>query len=205
VAASSKWRTSEDAQRTSGLIGPNAILQLLPVMTEVMGPERTARLLRDAEISRAPDGLSMIPETEAARLHRSLRREQPDLAPRMSTEAGTRTADYILAHRIPKPVQWVLRLLPAGPAARMLAGAIDRHAWTFAGSGQFRIVTPWTFEIADNPLIRGEHSDRCICHWHAAVFTRLYTALVSQSCRCRETECASQGRGNVCRFELYHA
>lgn len=193
---------SEDARGPSGLIGPNAILQLLPVMHEAMGPERTARLLEDADVVRTPDGLSMIPETEAARLHQCLRRAEPSLAPAMSAEAGQRTADYILAHRIPKPVQWVLKLLPATFAAKMLSGAIDRHAWTFAGSGRFRVLTPWVFEIADNPLVRGERSDTCLCHWHAAVFTRLYTTLVAPSCRCMETACGAQDRGNVCRFQL---
>jgi bacteriochlorophyll 4-vinyl reductase len=33
------------------------------------------------------------------------------------------------------------------------------------------------FEIADNPVVRGEHSETPLCHWHAAVFERLFSAL----------------------------
>jgi divinyl protochlorophyllide a 8-vinyl-reductase len=45
-----------------------------------------------------------------------------------------------------------------------LGKAIARHAWTFAGSGRFRVVAPLVFEIADNPIVRGEVSDVPLCH-----------------------------------------
>lgn len=190
-------------QRATGLIGPNAILQLLPLIERLGGPERRARMLAAAGLFDLPDGQSMIPETDAARLHRQLRLEEPELAPCLTAAAGYETANYILANRIPPSAQWLLKALPPGASARLLSRAIARHAWTFAGSGHLHVVNPWTFELENNPLIRGETSDTCICHWHAAVFAQLYRTLVSGSCGCAETRCGAQGLGHRCRFELH--
>lgn len=203
MAATGKWRTSEDSNLRSGRIGPNAILQMLPVLDRVFGPDRCSRMLAAAGLSEIPDGRSMIPETDAARLHRRLRVEAPRLAPRIAADAGFATADYILANRIPWPAQLVLKALPAGPSARLLSRAIAQHAWTFAGSGDFHVVDRWTFELGNNPLILGETSGSCLCHWHAAVFEGLYRALVSPGCRCEETRCAAQGFGHRCRFRMH--
>ena len=200
-AAISKWRMSEDAQASGALIGPNAILQMLPVLDRALGAEARARLLSEAGIFDLPDGTRMIPEAEAARLHQHLRQQQPLRAPTLATKAGLATGDYILAHRIPAPAQTLLRCLPAPLAARILSRAIAKHAWTFAGSGGFAVIDPWCFEIADNPIVRGEVSAGCLCHWHAAVFTRLYRRLVARQSLCVETDCCAQG-ASACRFEI---
>lgn len=159
-------------------------------------------MLSDADVRDVPDGTRMIPEGDAARLHQVLRRDEPELAPQLAAEAGRATADYILAHRIPTVAQTILKALPAPLAARALSGAIARHAWTFVGSGAFRVVSPWCYEIAQNPIVRGEHSDTPLCHWHAAVFARLYQTLVHPDCTCRETQCCATGAGNPCRFAI---
>ncbi|PWJ19335.1 bacteriochlorophyll 4-vinyl reductase [Jannaschia seohaensis] len=193
---------SEDVRSGPALIGPNAILQMLPVLDRLGGPERRGQILARAGIFDLPDGTRMIPETQAAQLHRTLRQEEPILAPALAGEAGRATADYILAHRIPRPAQLLLRVLPAGPSAALLSRAIARHAWTFVGSGRFRVVDPMTFEIADNPLVAGERSEGCLCHWHAAVFARLYHVLVAADATCTETSCGAHSPGHPCRFEL---
>jgi divinyl protochlorophyllide a 8-vinyl-reductase len=172
------------------------------VLDRAGGPGAAARLMARAGLAGPPDGSAMIPEQEAAALHRQLRRDAPDLAGRLSAEAGDGTARYILAHRIPRPAQTVLGLLPPPLAARALSKAIARHAWTFAGSGAFRAVDPWCFEIAANPLVDGENSETPLCAWHAAVFERLYRSLVAPDCRCVETRCCAQPGGGPCRFEL---
>jgi len=159
-------------------------------------------MLAQAGLFEIPDGTAMIAEGDAARLHRQVRLEEPELAPALSYHAGLATADYILAHRIPLPAQTLLRCLPAWAAARALSRAIALHAWTFAGSGSFRVVDPWHFEITDNPLIRGERSAVPLCHWHVGVFTRLYQVLVAPDCTCTETECAAKTGGRICRFEM---
>jgi divinyl protochlorophyllide a 8-vinyl-reductase len=201
----SKWRTSEDARATGhhgALIGPNAILQLLPQIERIGGEARVVQMLAEAGVFEVPDGSHMIPEGAAARLHQVLRRDEPEMAAELAARAGRGTAEYILAHRIPKPVQALLHLLPAPLAARALTAAIGKHAWTFAGSGVFTARTPWLFEIAHNPIVQGEHSDVPLCHWHAAVFEHLYRTLVHPRVRCRETACCAMPGHAVCQFEL---
>ena len=185
-----------------GRIGPNAILQLVPVLEEVAGAARTALILDAAGMDTLPDGLSMIPEEDAARLHQAVRHLAPEHAAIILHHAGIRTADYILAHRIPKLAQHVLTILPASLAARLLSRAIGHHAWTFVGSGHFRVVTPWQFEIAHNPLIHGECASTCLCAWHAAVFERLYRVLVSSRAHCEETVCSAHTGKGFCTFVL---
>lgn len=195
---------SEDAHTATGVIGPNAVLQLLPLLDRIGGPARRDQILAEAGIFELPDGTCMIPETDAARLHHQLRLAEPDIAPALAAHAGLQTANYILRHRIPAPAQWVLKTLPRGPAAHLLSRAIARHAWTFVGSGRLEVIDPWTFEIHANPLIRGEVSDHCLCDWHAGVFRRLYQSLVTPSCGCVETCCGAQGTDLPCRFEVRH-
>ncbi|TDL90522.1 bacteriochlorophyll 4-vinyl reductase [Meridianimarinicoccus aquatilis] len=193
---------SRDGNASQGLIGPNAILQFLPVLDRFCGPVRRAQILAAAGIFDIPDGLSMIPETDAARLHRQIRKEEPALAPTLAAKAGFETANYILANRIPDLAQTVLKVLPRKPAARILSGAIEKHAWTFAGSGSFKVQSAWSFTITNNPIVRGEVSGVPLCAWHTAVFERLYRVLVSPDCRCEETLCAAQGSGNTCHFKM---
>lgn len=193
---------SRASSHAEGLIGPNAVLQLLPILDQLGGTERRDQMLARAGICCIPDGTSMIPETEAARLHHQLRREEPAKAPALARQAGTRTADYILKNRIPTPVQWMLKALPAEPAAALLSRAIAKNAWTFVGSGQLTVADAWTFTIENNPLIAGESSDFCLCDWHAGVFSRLYQALVCRSAVCHETRCGAQTSGNLCAFSI---
>ena len=185
----------------TAMIGPNAILQLIPVLDQLGGPKLRDQILSRAGIFELPAGDQMIPEGPAARLHQEVRRSLPDMAPALSWAAGRATADYLLAHRIPAPAQWVLRHLPAAPAAWLLSRAIQHHAWTFAGSGRFRRLSATCFEIDDNPVVRGERVDHPICDWHAAVFARLFQVLVHADFVCREVDCAAQN-GRTCRFEL---
>ncbi|OAN71328.1 bacteriochlorophyll 4-vinyl reductase [Jannaschia sp. EhC01] len=187
------------------MIGPNAILQMLPVLDQWGGQEGRARILAAAGIDQVPDGTRMIPEEDAARLHRQLRHDAPERAALMAAEAGRRTADYILAHRIPRPAQHVLKALPPFAAARLLSKAISRNAWTFVGSGTLHVRDAWTFEIEANPLIAGEVSEHCLCDWHAGVFGHLYQTLVTPRATCTEVSCGAQAPGTLCRFEVRRA
>ena len=161
-----------------GLIGPNAILQLVPVLRAHLGDLRTHAICAAANLHALPDGTQMVPEDDAARLHQAVRRLEPQRADLILQEAGARTADYILAHRIPRFAQIILKILPAPLAARILARAIAQHAWTFVGSGTFRVISPWCFEIENNPLNAGEEDSTSAASWNAAVFERLYCELV---------------------------
>lgn len=173
-------------------IGPNAILQLVPVLDAEIGV--AARMGLMAEIAVAvPSGDAMIPEAPALRLHEEVQARFEARAPGLLARAGRGTGAYILAHRIPRGAQAALRALPPPLAARALSRAIAGHAWTFAGSGAFRVIDPWQFEISGQPdLAEGARAA-----WHAAVFETLYRALVHPAARCR----ARTGPG-TCLFML---
>ena len=116
---------------TAGRIGPNAMTRVAEVL-----PVHAGRIVAEQVFARA--GLlehwrhppeAMVDETEVARLHATLRETLGEReAARVARAAGTRTGDYLLAHRIPKPVQWLLKRLPAALAARVLLAAITKHA-----------------------------------------------------------------------------
>jgi divinyl protochlorophyllide a 8-vinyl-reductase len=184
-------------------IGPNAITQLVAILDQTEG-----RNLRDAVMSLAavtvPDPAEgMIPEAEAAAVHLALRRIAPDRAEALLRLAGLATGRYILRYRIPPVAQTLIRALPAALGARVLTAAISRHAWTFAGSGHFRVTgwKPLTFEVASNPLVAHERAAHPICHWHAAVFEQLFSELVWPDCNVREVACCAMGHP-ACRFQI---
>lgn len=187
--------------RGGGLIGPNALLQLAPVLDRAGGPALRARIFAAGGVSEMPSGDGLMPEGPAARVHQAVRAQLPDIAAAVAREAGRRTGLYILRNRIPPAVRSLLRTLPPGLSARLLSRAIARHAWTFAGSGRFRAAGPWSFEIVDNPIVAGEVAETPVCHWHAAVFETLYRQLVGRRLRCTEVACRAAG-ATACRFEM---
>lgn len=181
----------------TGTVGPNAILQLRAPLLARGGEDLVNDMLRAAGLTTMPSEAGMIDETLAARAHAALPSLVPDPS-RVAHEAGTATAQYILAHRIPKTAQRVLRRLPAKLATPLLTRAIARHAWTFSGSGTFNVVCrrPLILEILQNPL-HGANS----CCWHIAVFETLYQTLADPRIKVTETTCRSRG-DTSCRFKI---
>ncbi|MCL9999316.1 MAG: bacteriochlorophyll 4-vinyl reductase [Erythrobacter sp.] len=172
-------------RKPGALIGPNAVLQTVAVMEERLGHAETAAILADAQITRLPSGENMIPEIEALRLHRWLAMHVPMGALVIAEEAGARTADYIIAHRIPRAAGWLLRHLPARAAAPLLMAAIGKHAWTFVGGGAFVAADAWHFTIDREAAGDTLPPPESLFLWYAAVFTRLYRVLVADDCTCR--------------------
>ena len=187
-------------------IGPNAITQLVAALDHAIGraQARAAFAAAGLEGYLASPPVSMIPEAHVRALHAELRgrltRAQCDA---MALEAGERTGDYLLAHRIPAPVQCVLAVLPCTWSARLLARAIGGHAWTFAGSGMLRVERQpgLAFVLHDCPLCRGAVHAAPACGYFAATFERLYRRLVDPAVSVQETECVASG-GAACRFEV---
>jgi divinyl protochlorophyllide a 8-vinyl-reductase len=182
-------------------IGPNAVTRL----AEALGAAAPAVFAAAGLAHRlaTPPG-SMVPEAEVTALHRALRVGfAPETADRIAREAGRRTALYLLAHRIPRPLQALLRRLPAGLAARVLLRAIGRHAWTFAGSGTFRVLpgTPPRFAIEHGPIARAGAAAHPVCGYYAATFETLCAALVSRRARVEEIACEAMG-APACVFAL---
>lgn len=189
----------------AGRIGPNAILQLACVLERRGEGELLSAVLAEARVARPPRDAGMLPEGDCAAVHQALRRLAPG-AEGVLEEAGLATGDYILAHRIPKMAQGVLRMLPGGLAAPVLTRAIARHSWTFAGTGEFRVDSsrPLVVSVARNPLVAGWQAEVPQCIWHAAVFRRLYGRLVWPSVTVREVACCACG-DPACRFTILPA
>lgn len=187
-------------------IGPNAVIQVLSALDDIVGGEHTRQIAARAGLLGYVDDPpeTMIDEREVIRLHRSVR-DTLDEAVSLAVfrEAGLRTGDYILAHRIPGFVKGLLRPLPAAASAPLLMSAIARHAWTFVGSGTFsyRGRHPVRIRIGGCPICRGVHSARPACGYYAATFERLFQALVSPRARVVETACMASG-GDACMFDL---
>lgn len=180
-----------------------SILQLVPVIGELLGEDAGTLVLASAGVTRLPEADAFCDEAPAAAVHQALRKEFPDMADRITRCAGGRTGDWILATRMPPVAAMTMSRMPAWLASPVLCGLIEKHAWTFAGSGQFRVAnrSKPVFELTDNPVVRGEVADHPLCSWHAAVFEHLFRSLVDDGLICVETHCSACG-DSVCRFEI---
>ena len=183
-----------------GKVGPNAIIQLADVLQDRFGPEERWAALHAAGLDQylAAPPERMTDEQEAAALHKAVMARHTLDWDDLSWEAGTRTAHYLLANRIPRGAQWLLRHLPPALSARLLVRAIAQHAWTFAGSGAFAARMDkrgMTITIADNPIAMPG------CPWHRAVFTQLFQVLVSPHVGVTHEQCCASGC-SVCRFVI---
>lgn len=182
-------------------VGPNAVTQLAAALEARCGGPLTDAVFAAGDVFayRLNPPAAMIPQDIAIRAHRALfKLMHPNEAEAIAFDAGLRTGDYLLAHRIPKPAQLVLKVLPKRQAADLLISAIAKNAWTFAGSGQFaarRIKDCVTIDLFDNPLATNP------CAWHRGVFQRLFSRLVAPGVRVVETQCCADGAPS-CRFEI---
>jgi len=197
---------SDAAPPNVARIGPNALSRTAEALTARLGEPTCRRVFAAADLERyvAAPPTAMVPEAEVVALHRAVRAalDQPT-ADAVMHDAGVRTARYLLAHRIPRPAQYLLRALPAGLAARLLLGLIARHAWTFAGSAELEIVhgRPARVIFRGSPLARVEAGDRPVCGFYVATFETLFRALVDGRTVARETGCAATGAA-ACTLEL---
>ncbi|MBB1073387.1 bacteriochlorophyll 4-vinyl reductase [Rhodoferax sp. 4810] len=188
-------------------IGPNAIIRVAEALTaQYNNPELTAQIFTTAGLTHYLTALptQMVPETEVTALAAALRQHlDADAARAVSHDAGQRTGDYLLAHRIPKPAQRVLRLLPPALACRMLLKAIEKNAWTFVGSGHyhFNLRRPVQITIAHCPLCRDATAPQPICDFYVGAFERLCQTLVSRRTQVTEIACQAAG-APACVFEL---
>ena len=187
-------------------IGPNALIRTAEALTARLGEPTCRRVFAaaglDAYVTTPPT--AMVPESEVVALHRAVRATlDGPTADAVMHDAGVRTARYLLAHRIPRPAQRLLRALPARLAARLLLQLVARHAWTFAGSAELEIVPgkPARVIFHGSPLARVEAADRPVCAFYVATFETLFRALVDAGTIGRETVCAATG-AEACTLEL---
>lgn len=184
----------------AAVVGPNAVIQLAAALRAAAGEGTTLDVFATAhavDVLDEPPG-EMVDERIPRRLFAATLSLLPACeAAAILHDAGRRTADYLLANRIPRPVQRLLRILPDPFAARLLLAAIARNAWTFAGSGSCATSHHGraVIEIKDNPLATPH------CSWHAGVFERLFGVLVHEAPAIRHPSCCAAG-DPVCRFEI---
>lgn len=188
------------APTAAARIGPNAVTRLAEALAAEGGDALALQVFSSAGLAPWLDTPpeAMVRETEAARLHRLVAACLPaPVAERVLADAGERTARYIMAHRIPRVARGLLHVLPRALAGPLLLSAIERNAWTFAGSGTVTTDRgrPWRIAIADNPLaVPG-------CPWHRAVFRELFGTLVCPSLAVHHPACRGRGDG-ACVFEI---
>ncbi len=185
-------------------IGPNAIIRVAEALEARFGS--AAEVFADAGLVHhlTTPPTRMVDERDVIALQQALRlRLGLTEARAVSFDAGLRTGDYLLAHRIPRLAQWVLRLLPPGPASRMLLKAVGKHAWTFSGSGEFSFTAgrPVRVSIAGCPICRGSQATEPVCDFYTGTFERLFRTLVSRHTGVREVACQAQG-ASACVFEM---
>lgn len=186
-------------------IGPNAVTRLAEALDARRGPVRAREVFARAGL---PDLLKhpperMVAEETVAALHRAMRcLLPPDEARRVAADAGRRTAGYLLAHRIPRIMRVALPMLPRPVAARILLGAIARHAWTFVGSGRFEVLGGFVprFAVHGGALLRDEAADAARAYL-AATFEGLFQALTGRSARVGSRAAASAD-GPALHFDL---
>lgn len=174
-------------------IGPNAIIQVVAAARDQLSDTQANMLLREAGLDHYTAELpsKMIPEPEVASLHSALARAQSkEVALKIAADAGVRTADYLLANRIPVAAGLVLRCLPGRLSTRLLLLAISQHAWTFAGSGTFHSDSrkPVSISICDSPLFADRQAAPLADAYFRATFQRLFQVLVHRNCRCQDDE-----------------
>jgi divinyl protochlorophyllide a 8-vinyl-reductase len=188
-------------------IGPNAVTRMAEALRALHGEAVAARVFTAAALGEmlCDPPQRMIDERDVARLHRTAHAALGAVAAAaVARDAGARTGTYLLAHRIPRPVQWLLRRLPAAIAARLLVAAIARHAWTFAGSGVFDVR--WQrggvrLAIEHCPLCREVVASDPACDFYCATLERLFGELVRAGSTVTEVACQACG-GEACVFEV---
>lgn len=190
----------------SARIGPNAILRFVEVVAAATDAGTAQALLAAAGLPYHLAALptAMVDEREVVALHRAaLERLGLALTLDYAAEAGQRTAHYLLANRIPKPAQAILRVLPPTLASRVLLGAIGAHAWTFAGSGRLHIAHghPVTVDIVGGPIPLAGAAAISLGRYYGATFATLYRSLVSSRTRVAD-RIAKVGTDDACRLSL---
>ncbi|WP_424993119.1 bacteriochlorophyll 4-vinyl reductase [Oceaniradius stylonematis] len=191
--------TVDDAPPT---VGPNAIIQTRTALDALVGADKRRAIFDAAGLERFADEDpdAMVEASTVNALNRQIAaRLDAETAHAVMKRAGELTGDYILANRIPKAAQWLLKQLPGNIAQRALMAAIARNAWTFAGNARVERGAGF-IAIQDNPICLGRNGFSS-CVWHAAVFRRLFQTLVDPAITVQETECVGWG-SEVCRFEI---
>ncbi|NEX18923.1 bacteriochlorophyll 4-vinyl reductase [Thiorhodococcus mannitoliphagus] len=189
-----------------GRVGPNAIIRVFEALTAHSGAGDAEAVFKAAGLEAYLKAMptEMVDESEVIALQGALRQHLGVTDARLiARDAGLRTGDYLLANRIPRPAQVLLKLLPPKLAAKTLLKAIRGNAWTFVGTGVFDAdpAYPPRINIQNSLLCRGASSDQALCDFYAGTFERLFRELVHAQAQVTETACHAMGAPS-CVFEV---
>lgn len=173
-------------EEPQGRIGPNAVLQLSAALLELDGELVRQRIFRRAGLARhltqPPEG--MVEEAEVAALFAAVAAELgEDAAISRIGTAGAATARYLLSHRIPPVLRLVLPEIPHGFAAALLTRAIQRHGWTFLGSGSLTVTRGRPLGLCITLACALVPVAPLIGEFYRACFEGLFQSLVSPGSR----------------------
>ncbi len=182
-------------------IGPNSIIQTVGALRVSCGEAEADDLLTRSGEGHLVDHLpeEMVNESEFHRLVQVLVAELgPEQTAQVLHESGERTADYLLAHRIPRFFQRLVKVLPRRAGLALLLWAVSFNAWTFVGSGQFR------FAVGRELVIRVHVSHPSVlpvAHFYGGTFTRLVHILIDPQATVR-TAADQTAHGIDCTYTL---
>lgn len=188
-----------------GRIGPNVLIQTAHALAHRLGRDTASRVLQVSThhtFETLPT--EMVDEATANALTRHLVTTYgPPFARTVMRDAGERTGEYLLAHRIPGIARLVLPALPSRFALRILLTAISRHTWTFAGSAKVEILpgAPAVIAIKNCPMCAGLTSDAPLCDFYVGTFHRLAQVLLGPRGFADEITCEARG-DSACRFAM---
>ncbi len=181
-------------------IGPNALIQTRAAVTALHGPSSWERVRRASHLPTSLPG-EMVDERHFRRLVEAMvELFGMPAAHRMLGAAGARTADYVRRNRIPSLARGVLRLLPDRWSRPLLLRAIQRHAWTFVGSGRMKHRRD-RISIDGCLTCTGFTSEHPTGAFYQAAFESLLTHLVDPRLRVEETRCVARG-DDACVFRI---
>ncbi|MBM7866419.1 bacteriochlorophyll 4-vinyl reductase [Heliobacterium gestii] len=194
------------ATNTYGKIGPNSIIQTVAALKERYGDSKTAEFLVNIGRSDLTEKLpaEMVDEQQFNELVRSIQSCFGDKElTQLLRRSGELTAAYLLKHRIPVPVQWILGILPVRSGLKMLLAAIEKNAWTFVGTGEY------SFTIEKNPKImiercvscRGMSAGEPICAFYEGTFQTLIRTIIDDRAVVTEKTCSAAGAA-ACVYEI---
>ncbi len=184
---------------THARIGPNALIQTVRALQEICGRAEATAILERGQQAHLIDytPTDMVPEADfqalVLLLTTHLGVEQATHVLRLS---GQYTAHYLLHHRIPRPFQQLLKVLPRRLALALLLFAIRKNAWTFVGSGTFTYRVGQETQLT---IVSGIHSNGAVCGFYGGTFATLIQQIIDAQARVQATR-SQGGEDSRCEY-----
>ncbi|MEL7257577.1 MAG: bacteriochlorophyll 4-vinyl reductase [Pseudomonadota bacterium] len=176
-------------------IGSDAVLQTLNALSDIGGDILAQKVVEAAGLRYMLDQKlqDMVPQNMFLALVQAIEdalpKSQVDL---VAVSSGRKTGGVLLEQYIPDMAQKLLHTLPSPVAGPLLLQALERHAWTFAGSANVchQAGPPLQFVIENNPMaIWG-------CLWQCALLETVFRSLISPDARVWHMACCADHKSS---------